>query len=247
MHPKEKRSCLYRKISHYVELTEQDMIYLEGLETNRRTYPARQRIRRPGEEADILFIVRRGWLYSASDVENERRHIQGLHFPGDVIGISDITLAMSRASLITATEVELCRLPKSGLRDLFETSPRLAALFFAFGAIESVILTERLAAVSRLDAEARLSHMLLQIHSRILVTAPENGDWFRMPLSQEVIGDAIGLTQAYVNRTFKALEARGLIERHHNGVELLDKPALIELSGYEDRYSTIDQGWMPQR
>ena len=204
MHPKEKRSCLYRKISHYVELTEQDMIYLEGLETNRRTYPARQRIRRPGEEADILFIVRRGWLYSASDVENERRHIQGLHFPGDVIGISDITLAMSRASLITATEVELCR-PQPGCATSSKL-PRLAALFFAFGAIESVILTERLAAVSRWMPRhgchtcccRSIRAFWSPRRKRGLVPhAAEPGSHRR----------CTGLTQAYVNCTSKA-EAR---------------------------------------
>lgn len=247
MREEEKRSCLYRKISHYVDLSENDLIYLEDLETDRRSHAARRRLRRPGEKADALFIVRRGWLYSVSDIEAERRHIQGIHFPGDLIGISEITMQCASTSLITATDVELCHLPKSSLRKLFETSPRLAALFFAFSGIESIILSERLAAVSRLDAEARLAHFLLQVHSRILITAPENGWWFRMPLSQEVIGDTIGLTQAYVNRTFKALELRGLIRRHHNGVELLDPVAMTEMSGYEDRYHTIDQAWMPRR
>ncbi|MFS4437497.1 Crp/Fnr family transcriptional regulator [Paracoccaceae bacterium GXU_MW_L88] len=241
----EQRSCLYRKVSNYIDVSEEDLVHLEALEADRQSYPARQRLRRPGEKADALFIVRRGWLYSATDVKDGRRHIQGIHFPGDVIGISDVTLTACRASLITATDAELCRLPKPGLRALFETSPRLAALFFAFGAIESVILTERLEAVARLEADARLAHFLMQIHSRLRVTSSDKTNWFRMPLSQEVIGDAIGLTQAYVNRTFKTLEERGLVERHHNGVELLDLDGLSELSGYEDRYSTIDQHWMP--
>lgn len=242
----EDRSCLYRKVSYYINVDARDDHVLENLEADRASFPARRRLRRPGEDDRDLLIVRRGWLYSTLEMnEGNGRHVQGIHFPGDIIGLSEITLLNNQSSLITATDVELCRLPRESLCKLFETMPRLAALFFAFGAIESIILAERLAAVSRLDADARLAHLLLQIHSRLRVTSSDGGLWFRMPLSQEILGDTIGLTQAYVNRTFKVLEDRGLIRRHDNGIELLDVEGLKELSGFEDHYHEIDQSWMP--
>lgn len=248
MSQNEEQSCLYRKVSYYIDVDDEDVHHLEKLEADRATYPARRRLRRPGENETDLLIVRRGWLYSTLEVEGSKgRHVQGLHFSGDIIGLAEITLLNNHSSLITATDVELCRLPRESLCELFETMPRLAALFFAFGAIENMILTERLAAVARLEADARLAHLLLQIHSRLRITAPGGGMWFRMPLSQEVIGDAIGLTQAYVNRTFKALEDRELIRRHDNGIELIDVPGLQDLSGFSDRYHEIDQSWMPAK
>ncbi|WP_417328836.1 Crp/Fnr family transcriptional regulator [Halomonas cupida] len=241
----EAHSCLYSKISHYRCLNSKEEAYLAGLERDRRSWPARRRIRRSGESAELLYVVRKGWLYSTEDLPKGKRHVRGVFLPGDIIGLSDITVCDSICDVVTATAVELCPVPKTSLCDVFEEAPSIAALFFAFSAIETAIFAERLSAAARLGADARLAHFLLQLHSRIRITAPENGNWFRMPLSQETIGDAIGLSQPYVNRTFSQLEDDGLLVRRRNGVELLDIDSLENMAGFSDRYSEIDQTWMP--
>lgn len=240
-------SCLHNKVSHYRNLNESENSYLVSLESERVRWPARRRIRRAGEDSEFLYIVRRGWLYSTEDLSNNKRHVRSVFLPGDIIGLSDITLDKSICDLLTATEVELCPVPKSSLGKIFEEVPSLAALFFAFGAIETAIFAERLSASARLEADARLAQFLLQLYSRIKITAPENGLWFRLPLSQETIGDAIGLSQPYVNKTFGQLEESGLIERRQNGVELLDVEALERMSGFTSLYDVIDQRWMPEQ
>lgn len=240
------QSCLYNKISHYRSLNAVESAYLMELERDRVTWPARRRIRRSGEDTDNMFVVRRGWLYSTEDLANNKRHVRGVFLPGDIIGLSDITLRRANSDILTATEVELCPLPKESLRRVFAEAPSIAALFFAFSAIETAIFAERLSASARLEADARLAHFLLQLYSRIKITAPENGLWFRLPLSQETIGDAIGLSQPYVNRTFSQLEDGGLIARRQNGVELLDVEKLERLAGFTSLYGEIDQRWMPE-
>jgi len=239
------RSCLYGKITRYIALDQSNAAYLENLEAGEERFPARRRLRRSGEPADALYIVRRGWLYSVRYLAGDRRHVQGLHFPGDVIGLSDITLKAASADLITATDCALCPLPKENLRAMFIEAPRIASILFAFAAIENMILAERLAVVSRLNAEGRIAHLLMQIHARLAVTSAEPSPWFPMPLSQEVIGDAVSLTQAYVNRSLKELEDRGLIVRRDQGVELIDIERLKAIGEFQDKYQTIDDRWFP--
>lgn len=239
------QSCLYSKITRYIELDEANAAYLERLESEEQFFPARRRLRRARERADSLFIVRRGWLYSVRYLGGDRRHVQGLHFPGDVIGLSDVTLTACSADLITASDTVLCPLPKANLRAMFVDAPRVASILFAFAAIDSMILAERLAVVSRLNAEGRIAHLLMQIHARLSVTSAGPGAWFAMPLSQEVIGDAVSLTQAYVNRSLKELEDRGLILRRDQGVEILDFERLKALGEFEDKFQTIDDSWFP--
>ena len=243
--PDAPRSCLYSKITRYIELDEFNADYLEKLETGEELFPARRRLRRAKEKADALYIVREGWLYSVRYLGGDRRHVKGLHFPGDVIGLSDVTLEACSADLITATDVVLCPVPKAHLKDMFVEAPRIAGILFAFAAIESLIVSERLAVVSRLNAEGRIAHLLLQIHARLAVTRPTPNAWFQMPLSQEVIGDAVSLTQAYVNRSLKELEDQGLILRRDQGVELLDVERLKAIGEFEDRFQTIDSSWLP--
>ena len=243
--PDAPQSCLYSKITRYIELDEFNARYLEELETSEEFYPARRRLRRTGEKADALHIVRKGWLYSVRYLGGERRHVKGLHFPGDVIGLSDVTLEASSADLITATDAVLCPIPKAHLKGMFVAAPRVAGILFAFAAIESLIASERLAVVSRLNAEGRIAHLLLQIHARLAVTRSAPDTWLPMPLSQEVIGDAVSLTQAYVNRSLKELEDQGLILRRDQGVELLDIGRLSAIGEFEDRFQSIDTSWLP--
>lgn len=243
--PAKPQSCLYSKIAHYIALSESDAAYLEFLEADQRAYPARRRLKRAGEPADELFVVRSGWLYSVRYLGEGRRHVEGIHFPGDVIGLTDVTLKARSGDLITATDTMLCPIPKARMGIMFSEAPRIAGILFAFAAVDSIIVSERLAVVSRLHAEARIAHLLMQIHARLALTQGCDGDWFAMPLSQEVIGDAVSLTQAYVNRSLKELEDRGLILRRDNGVEIRDKEALAALGAFQNRFLSIDQSWLP--
>lgn len=239
------QSCLYRKIVHYIPLSEDDAAYLERLEADLRAFPARRRLKRAGEAADELFVVRSGWLYSVRYLGEGRRHVEGLHFPGDVIGLSDVTLKARSGDLITATDAVLCPIPKARMGQMFCEAPRIAGILFALSVVDSIIVSERLAVVSRLHADARIAHLLMQIHARLALTRDSEDDWFAMPLSQEVIGDAVSLTQAYVNRSLKELEDRGLILRRDNGVEIRDKAALAELGAFQNRFESIDDSWLP--
>lgn len=243
--PATPQSCLYSKIAHYIALDESDAAYLEWLEEDQRTFPARRRLKRAGEAADELFVVRSGWLYSVRYIGEGRRHVEGLHFPGDVIGLSDVTLKTRSGDLITATDAVLCPIPKAHMGLMFAEAPRIAGILFALAVVDSVIMSERLAVVSRLHANARIAHLLMQIHARLSITRGSEDDWFAMPLSQEVIGDAVSLTQAYVNRSLKELEDRGLILRRDNGVEIRDKEALAALGSFQNRFQSIDESWLP--
>ena len=62
----------------------------------------------------------------------------------------------------------------------------------------------------------------------------ENG--FLMPLSQEQIGDALGLSAVHVSRTFSMLRDEGLVVRDRQHVVLPDPQALARLVEFNDTY-----------
>jgi DNA-binding Lrp family transcriptional regulator len=68
---------------------------------------------------------------------------------------------------------------------------------------------------------------------------------FAIPLTQEDIGDATGLTSVHVNRMMRVLADDGLIERSGNVVRLIDEKRLAEQSGFIDRFDRLDTSWLP--
>jgi DNA-binding transcriptional regulator LsrR (DeoR family) len=63
-----------------------------------------------------------------------------------------------------------------------------------------------------------------------------NGMSFEMPITQELIGDALGLTTVHVNRTIRALREDKLIAVDGKLVTILDFEALSLLSDFENSY-----------
>jgi DNA-binding IclR family transcriptional regulator len=72
------------------------------------------------------------------------------------------------------------------------------------------------------------------------------GNQFSIPLTQEEIGDATGLTAVHVNRMMRSLVEDGLIERDGHAIRLLDEKRLAEEAGFIDRYARIDTSWLPK-
>ena len=68
---------------------------------------------------------------------------------------------------------------------------------------------------------------------------------FDLPLTQEVIGDLLGLTGVHVNRTVRSLEEDGLIARTGHRVRLLDLDRLRQLSPLPPRQPGFEPAWLP--
>lgn len=226
-------------------LTAREQAALDSLEQNERSFRRGVVIRHEQDAGRELFIVRKGWLYSCMLLGNGSRQIMRLHFPGDVIGLSNLAFGTSSDSLIAVTDVSLCPFDKDRLATLFEDHPRLSALLFNLAIAERVALADRLASIGRTSARARVGSVICEIFARLRILEGGEIDAFHLPLTQEDIGDATGLTAVHVNRMMRGLVDDGLIERSGNHVRLLDEARLAQEAGFIDRFARIDTSWLP--
>src|SRR3546814_10216130 len=54
-----------------------------------------------------------------------------------------------------------------------------------------------------------------------------------LPLTQEHIGDATGLTFVHVNRILRTLRKEGVVEFHHRRLRILDPDRLVRVAGVD--------------
>lgn len=135
-----EKSCLVQKLSHYVELDKDAVGHLKRLEREERSFNEGQDVYLGGDRRDHLHVVKKGWLYSYTDLPDGRRQIVRLHHPGDIVGFESIAFHHATTSLRAAESVVVCPFPKSGLDVVFERSPKLTALLFTLAAREQVNL-----------------------------------------------------------------------------------------------------------
>jgi CRP-like cAMP-binding protein len=101
---------------------------------------------------------------------------------------------------------------------------------------EAAILGEHLTGTGRRSAYERVSHLLLELFVRLNRTNRGGGMTLSIPLTQELIADALGLTAVHVNRTLRALREDKLIAVDGKSITIVDFEALSLLSDFEKSY-----------
>jgi len=238
-------SCLVAKLSHYSHLSRSDRALLARLEENEEEHERGSEFLRHGDPVDHLYVVKAGWLYSYHDLPDGRRQITRIHHPGDVIGQADLPFRNVTGTTRACIDVCICPFPKTALDEVFATSPRLAALFYALSARDQVIYLDMLRAMGRMNARERMAHFLLDLLARLRVTNSMLTDTFRLPLTQSEIGDALGLTSVYVSKTLTAMEQIGDIKRVGVMIRIVEEARLAEACDFEDRYREMNTSWFP--
>ncbi len=238
-------SCLISKLSHYMDLDESNRRLLRALEHSERSFAANDIVYSGGERTINLFVVKSGWLFSSTTLSDGRRHVVRIYNAGDIIGLPTLAFSHHVLDLEAATACCLCPFSKQDLDQILERSPRLTALLFSLTSREEVVLIDTLRAASRMAPIARVAYFLLDLASRLRVTNSGMTNRFRMPLTQTVIGDTIGLTNVTVSRALTAMQESGLIDRCGQDVVLLNEAELRKLCDFSDRYAEMDISWFP--
>lgn len=240
-----RRSALVSRLEQYLPMTAEERDTLDWAERRELRFAAGQILMEQDKPNDVLYIVQQGWTHSARRLVTGGRQIVSFHYAGDLVGTSSIAWSLATNTVTAVSDVIVSELSKAQLGRIFKAQPRLAGALYAISAAEYVAIGDRLTSIGRMGAEERLSLLLLDIIARLRVTAGGVVDSFDLPLTQQDIGDAVGLTKVHVSRTLGDMERRGLIERTGRRVRLKAERDMIAMTGFVDRYGVIETNWIP--
>jgi CRP/FNR family transcriptional regulator, anaerobic regulatory protein len=222
-----------------------DIATIRGLGETAVAVRRHETIRREGQPVDGVWLMLHGWVASSMLLPAGQRQIVKVHIAGDMLGTPSMALERAADTLTALTDGWIARVPLARLRALFDDAPRVAALLLMAVQLERVALMDAVAAIGKTSARERLANFLVDLHQRLSQVGLTQGASFDMPLTQEQIGDALGLTAVHVNRTIRALEREGLIARRGQTITLGDLPMLERLSPLPRRTPWFDPDWLP--
>jgi CRP-like cAMP-binding protein len=137
-------------------------------------------------------------------------------------------------------------IPREAIVELAFSRPALGKAFWLETLVEGSISREWITNVGRRDAQTRVAHLLCEFAYRLdaVGIGPECN--YELPMTQEQIADAIGLTPVHVNRTLKALDAAGLTTRSRRSVVIKDLRKLSEIGDFRSTYLHLPEHALPQ-
>lgn len=229
-------SCIIRHFNHYVALSDHDKALLEELERSPAEVKAGEMLWTERAAAGEFCTLRSGWAYSFRHLENGARQILEVYLPGDIVGLREFAFSQRLAGVRMIEDGVVCRFPHAALLRLFRQSTTLTSVMFAISSRQQALLTERLVNLARRSAKQKLAHFILEVYQRLRQTEPEGGCQMRLPMSQELLADLLGLSPVHISRTFSALEEAELVHRDRHRLTIPDLQALAGQGEFDDRY-----------
>lgn len=227
---------LVSKLNHSIALDDADLAALGALLRRKVVARKAKDIIVEGYEYRVLHVVESGFAIRYKLLHSGKRQIVNIVMPGDIIGFPACFYEHAVFSVTAISDMSLHHVSLDDFTSLCLARANVATALLWFAAREAAIYAEHIIDAGRREPLERLAHFLLEMLTRLQAVGSASEASFVMPLSQEAIGDLIGLSGPHVNRMLAELKRDGLIAMTGHEVTILDRAALQILGEFRPAY-----------
>lgn len=230
---------LTTKLNSFADLSAEETAALDAVCHDTFTVKGRDLIR-IGDRPEQVFLVLDGWACRYKDLPDGKRQILAYLIPGDLCDPHIFIFEQMDHSIRTIGETRVAAIPKQVILDLTERYPALARGFWWSALVDEAVSREWLVNVAQRDSYTRMAHLFCEIWLRMCQVKLTAGGSFDLPLTQEQLGDTLGITPVHVNRVLQRLRAEGLVTTRARRMTIHDIDALKEAAEFDARYLHLD-------
>jgi CRP-like cAMP-binding protein len=228
---------LIRKLERSDVLSDEEKDVLDRSFTRVRDFRADEDIVREGDRPTESCIILEGFAARYKVLPSGRRQISAIHISGDFVDLHSFLLKTMDHGVMTLAPTRCAFVPHTSLKKITEEYPHLARTLWLSTLIDSAIHRTWLTAMGRSSATAQMAHLICELHVRLGAVGQTNGNSFHLPITQEELGDALGLSTVHVNRVLTELRNGGIVQWQGGGaVTILDWDRLSDIAEFSPTY-----------
>ena len=227
---------LVRKLETQSPLAQADREAILALPCTLKTLEAQSYTIREGDTPTACAVLLSGFAYRQKLTGDGSRQIVSLHIPGEALDFQHLFLDVADHNVQTLTRAELAIVPRAPLQELARSHSAIGHAILVSLLVEASMFREWTLNVGRREAPVRLAHLLCELAVRLEAQGLADTYGYEIPMTQEQLADALGLTPVHVNRTLRALESQGLISRDKRRVNFPDWEQMREMADFNQRY-----------
>ena len=227
------QSALIRKLNGFVPLSGEEEAGLVQLLSKPVKVKCGEELLQEGHYGHKVFIIQAGWASSYKDLLDGGRQIISFPLPGDCVGLRSVLLKTADHSFSALTDAQVNTVEAASLMQLFDDFPRIRASFLWSAARDEAMAVEHLVSVGRRSALERTAHFFMELAERLTLVGLATETFFKCPLNQYVLADALGLSAIHVNRVLRVLRERQLLTVRAGTVVIHDLAGLRTLASYK--------------
>jgi len=232
-------AALLRALLARDDLSAEEQRVVEGLPEKTKNFRRGAQIASAGSEPGVSIIIVDGIVGREVNSPSGKRKLTGLHIAGDFVDLHSYLLKVLDHGLIALAPCTLAYVPHRNLQAAFESSQHLTRMFWLTTVIDGAV---QRAAASRYgieDAPARICHLFCDLMIRSEIAGVANGKSFPLPITQQVLGELVGISTVHANRSLQALRAAGLVEWRSGTVIVPDFTKLASRANFDPGYLSL--------
>lgn len=203
------------------------------------------------DASENVRIIVSGLAYRCRMTPEGGRHISAFLLPGDACDVSTLYIRSSGHSVVAASRCEAAIIPCRTLMRLVDDHPTIMRAMWILSLLDEAMVSEMAFGMGRQNAQGRMARLFCILHARHdQVGGTVDGD-FTFPVTQIVVGDALGLSPVHTNRTLSVLKRMGLLEFHGGQVRITDVNRLRRFARFDLSHLSVDRlrmiGMTPSR
>ena len=202
---------LILKLAQATSLDADDRARLSQLTARPRHVPAKEDIVCDGEPPNDVQVVMEGFACRYKLLPGGRRSITAFLMPGDICNVDAAILDRMDHAIGTLTSCAVVDISRTAIDALTRSHPNIAHALRWSTLVDEATLREWLANMGQRTSDHQMAHLLCELRRRLLAVGLAEPHALRLPVTQEELADALGISTVHVNRVLQQLRDADLV------------------------------------
>lgn len=183
-----------------------------------------------------------GWACRPRILPDGRRQMLGVLLPGDMMGDRGDRRPLALNPVVALTPVRTIGIGRmvQAVRNEPGEYPAIVRALAAIDRCEEMALLDHVVRLGCQSALQRTAHLLLELHHRLSIIGFVHNGTFPMPLTQDTLGELLGLSLVHINRIVSQLRREELAVIRGGVVAIQDFARLALLADRIDPTNHVD-------
>jgi CRP-like cAMP-binding protein len=226
--------------SSWATLGPQEKVHIEGFRWTTRICEKGASLIAQGDSKNSISVLLSGWAFRFQALPEGKRQILDFVFAGALLGFGSGDMNWYGVEAVTSCTVATLQYVQ--FRKLLSGCPTLAMHVAECVADCEMRAHEHMTGLGRRTARGRVASLIVELMQRTksLSSGLRVGK-VELPITQIMIGDALGLSNEHVCRTLAKLSGDGVIELDRHSVTILNWDALAKEAGIQQPHKADDE------
>jgi len=227
---------LARKLNLHHRLSVADQQAILALPNKIRRLEAQSYIMREGDRPDRCGVLLQGYAFRHKLTGEGARQILSINIPGEALDFQNLFLEEADHNVQMLSRGVVAEVPREAIEEMVASHSEIGRAILVTTLVEAAIFREWVVNIGQRDSRSRIAHLLCEFAYRLKAQELTSNDVYELPITQEQLADATGLTAVHVNRVLQALQREGMIDRDRRMIRFPSWERMRDLADFNPRY-----------